>query len=288
MPSSVCYSAHPCLPSFPTPRSSDPADLNMLKRLLEVFHKEDAKDHDKAIKMLFDGAGRMGWLWRKLETSGKPWVSAINGTCMGGALDRKSTRLNSSHPSISYAVFCLLQRPPMSTLFPYTTLFRSCRPQYAQAAARGLPQGRRQGSRQGDQDAVRRRRPHGLALAQAGNVGQAVGLGDQRHLHGRRVRSEEHTSELQSPVHLVCRLLSATAPTHVYPLSLHHALPILPTSICSSGCSRSSTRKTPRITTRRSRCCSTAPAAWAGSGASWKRRASRGSRRSTAPAWAAR
>src|SRR5690242_1352321 len=39
--------------------------------------------------------------------------------------DRKSTRLNSSHMSISYAVFCLLRRPPSSTLFPYTTLFRS-------------------------------------------------------------------------------------------------------------------------------------------------------------------
>src|SRR5690348_9458832 len=40
------------------------------------------------------------------------------------ALNRKSTRLNSSHPSISYAVFC---PPPTSTLFPYTTLFRSAR-----------------------------------------------------------------------------------------------------------------------------------------------------------------
>src|SRR3989338_8487871 len=51
-------------------------------------------------------------------------------------LDRKSTRLNSSHSSISYAVFCLkknnhfffflmIRRPPRSTLFPYTTLFRS-------------------------------------------------------------------------------------------------------------------------------------------------------------------
>src|SRR5699024_1405145 len=39
--------------------------------------------------------------------------------------DRKSTRLNSSHVSISYAVFCLLPSPPPSTLFPYTTLFRS-------------------------------------------------------------------------------------------------------------------------------------------------------------------
>src|SRR5690348_12225530 len=41
--------------------------------------------------------------------------------------DRKSTRLNSSHPSISYAVFCLIRRPPTPTLFPYTTLFRSRR-----------------------------------------------------------------------------------------------------------------------------------------------------------------
>src|SRR5205085_333300 len=39
--------------------------------------------------------------------------------------DRKSTRLNSSHSQISYAVFC---RPPGSTLFPYTTLFRSLEP----------------------------------------------------------------------------------------------------------------------------------------------------------------
>src|SRR5690554_3907029 len=39
--------------------------------------------------------------------------------------DRKSTRLNSSHVRISYAVFCLTQPPPISTLFPYTTLFRS-------------------------------------------------------------------------------------------------------------------------------------------------------------------
>src|SRR5437879_3875966 len=39
--------------------------------------------------------------------------------------DRKSTRLNSSHRCISYAVFCLLRPPPHLTLFPYTTLFRS-------------------------------------------------------------------------------------------------------------------------------------------------------------------
>src|SRR5690606_27537122 len=41
------------------------------------------------------------------------------------AEDRKSTRLNSSHVKISYAVFCLICRPPASPVVPYTTLFRS-------------------------------------------------------------------------------------------------------------------------------------------------------------------
>src|SRR5690625_5301362 len=40
------------------------------------------------------------------------------------------------------------------------------------------------------------------------------------------LRSEEHTSELQSRGHLVCRLLLDTSPTKFYPLSLHDALPI--------------------------------------------------------------
>src|SRR5690554_520658 len=42
-------------------------------------------------------------------------------------------------------------------------------------------------------------------------------------------RSEEHTSELQSRPHLVCRLLLDTATTEIYTLSLHDALPILAT-----------------------------------------------------------
>ncbi|MER8432394.1 3-hydroxyacyl-CoA dehydrogenase NAD-binding domain-containing protein [Mesorhizobium caraganae] len=63
------------------------ADLTMLQKMLTVFAKEKDKDPEKAAKLLFDNAGRMGALWRKLETSGKPWVSAINGTCMGGAFE---------------------------------------------------------------------------------------------------------------------------------------------------------------------------------------------------------
>src|SRR5439155_99712 len=50
------------------------------------------------------------------------WATTTMRTCRR---DRKSTRLNSSHVAISYAVFCLIRRPPRSTLFPYTTLFRS-------------------------------------------------------------------------------------------------------------------------------------------------------------------
>src|SRR5215208_5362110 len=116
--------------------------------------------------------------------------------------DRKSTRLNSSHVAISYAVFCLkkksprarlrhdaeddgiqagllvaaeagallffflmIRRPPRSTLFPYTTLFRA---------------------------------PSLSARARA-TCSEAWA--------SRHRRSEEHTSELQSRGHLVCRLL---------------------------------------------------------------------------------
>src|ERR1039458_3535702 len=128
--------------------------------------------------------------------------------------DRKSTRLNSSHLGISYAVFCLkkkrtgiafavsgdaheidldiprhaarqfqhekdstldysffflmIRRPPRSTLFPYTTLFRS------------VGTGKRE------------QRFHRVKPA---------------HPQPVLLRSEEHTSELQSLRHLVCRLL---------------------------------------------------------------------------------
>src|SRR5690606_35280391 len=55
-------------------------------------------------------------------------------------LDRKSTRLNSSHVKTSYAVFCLkmLPRPPTSPLSPYTTLFRSERERHRRRGSRRL------------------------------------------------------------------------------------------------------------------------------------------------------
>src|SRR6266516_406391 len=142
--------------------------------------------------------------------------------------DRKSTRLNSSHRTISYAVFCLkkkkmeryisaaqkissialgsprssihndlillpanisqenhiprlpigifffmIRRPPSSTLFPYTTLFRSARTWPRASSPHPLT-------------ASRLQRPHPLSPSP---------------------RSEEHTSELHSPYEHVCRLL---------------------------------------------------------------------------------
>src|SRR2546429_7063623 len=84
----------------------------------------------------------------------------------------------------------MIRRPPRSTLFPYTTLFRSL---VALPAHRAVDGDRR-------------------SLLQPGELARALGR-DLRaracghHAAGRRDRSEEHTSELQSRLHLVCRLL---------------------------------------------------------------------------------
>src|SRR4029434_3433915 len=93
----------------------------------------------------------------------------------------------------------MIRRPPRSTLFPYTTLFRSHTHTHTYTH--------------------RERQTH-------------------VHVHSL-IRSEEHTSELQSHLNLVCRLLlekkilcrmlfflNDTAPTEIYTLSLHDALPI--------------------------------------------------------------
>ena len=63
------------------------ADLNMLQKQLKIFARDRDKNLEKATQALFDGTGVLTGVFRKLETSGKPWVSAINGTCMGGAFE---------------------------------------------------------------------------------------------------------------------------------------------------------------------------------------------------------
>ncbi len=63
------------------------ADLTMLKQFFEMVAEEKKKDPQRAVEILFENVGAMSGLFRRIETSGKPWVSAINGTCMGGAFE---------------------------------------------------------------------------------------------------------------------------------------------------------------------------------------------------------
>src|SRR5256885_2770065 len=86
--------------------------------------------------------------------------------------------------------FLMIRRPPRSTLFPYTTLFRS---------PSGLP------ACSGCEDALRRRITSRL-------ISRCV----------PSMRSEEHTSELQSPCNLVCRLLLEKKKKEPLPHPRHH------------------------------------------------------------------
>src|SRR2546422_4049292 len=82
----------------------------------------------------------------------------------------------------------MIRRPPRSTLFPYTTLFRSQTDDGCQSEV-GRP----------------RSNPTHERTSRTGPV--VDGGADQPGRHPRARRSEEHTSELQSRLHLVCRLL---------------------------------------------------------------------------------
>src|SRR2546426_7298036 len=88
----------------------------------------------------------------------------------------------------------MIRRPPRSTLFPYTTLFRSVDPGVRSAAQLDPfdPRG-------GPAD------PRAVWLV-GGAASEAALVRDRGRRDGGR-RSEEHTSELQSPCNLVCRLL---------------------------------------------------------------------------------
>src|SRR5256885_8698736 len=87
----------------------------------------------------------------------------------------------------------MIRRPPRSTLFPYTTLFRS---------AAGRPTGR-----------ITRRFPF-----QRGRTIVCLRLSK-----GLPMRSEEHTSELQSPCNIVCRLLLEKKKTYPPFSVVHHS-----------------------------------------------------------------
>src|SRR5437764_7525846 len=97
-----------------------------------------------------------------------------------------------------YFSFLMIPRPPRSTLFPYTTLFRStskCLVFASNGRCYTLDAGKLPGGR-----------GHGEPIRLFIDLEQDADLvGVFRYQGGRR--SEEHTSELQSPMYLVCRLL---------------------------------------------------------------------------------
>src|SRR5207237_4882931 len=95
----------------------------------------------------------------------------------------------SSPPFFIFFFFLLTPRPPCSTLFPYTTLFRSI----VVLASQAIAQPRAHAW------------PSGLLMACL-QIGDGRVMIDSLRVH-RPQRSEEHTSELQSHLNLVCRLL---------------------------------------------------------------------------------
>src|SRR5207244_12472752 len=102
---------------------------------------------------------------------------------------------------------CLLRSPSTSPLFPYTTLFRSHSRQPLGGAAGPI-------RHQSANELVRQREQLAASRARFGSAHLAIGVGavpqgscGAEAVLVRDERSEEHTSELQSPDHLVCRLL---------------------------------------------------------------------------------
>src|SRR5690348_17776323 len=103
--------------------------------------------------------------------------------------------------SVFRIFFLMIRRPPRSTLFPYTTLFRSGRyAPFAAAPPRRCGNSARHAAGSFPPSPSRRRHAR---RAPAARISRQHG----RHYREPSRRSEEHTSELQSPVHLVCRLL---------------------------------------------------------------------------------
>src|SRR5699024_11710863 len=103
-------------------------------------------------------------------------------------------------PTSSYPSSFLMRRPPTSTLFPYTTLFRSSPHAHGPQSARRRDPDRAR--RRGDQPRrAPEARPHRLRRYEQRREPRPPPGGRLRH------RSEEHTSELQSRFELVCRLL---------------------------------------------------------------------------------
>src|SRR5207249_9374629 len=98
--------AHPALLSFPTRRSSD-----LGVRMVRVVGDEQNVKLHRIPPLLGSAAPRARWRGEHVgRAAGESMRAPRPSVGWLGALDRKSTRLNSSHVSISYAVFCLKKK----------------------------------------------------------------------------------------------------------------------------------------------------------------------------------
>src|SRR5256885_11179452 len=100
----------------------------------------------------------------------------------------------------------MIRRPPRSTLFPYTTLFRSDKAAFigAQSIYKPRKYFGKDGVAATASDNLKSRLPYMFAVSRFAHYLKCM----------VRDRSEEHTSELQSPCNLVCRLLLEKTNTH--------------------------------------------------------------------------
>src|SRR6266581_2529584 len=137
--------------------------------------------------------------------------------------DRKITRLNSSHPSISYAVFCLKKKKDIARGGTFHNQNEGAVTWKRHRGARTEPTGRQRPTERIEQRQLRcgafffndtaTTEIYTLSLHDALPICTARRAGADATVVARApgatalYRSEEHTSELQSPVHLVCRLL---------------------------------------------------------------------------------
>src|SRR5688572_20528026 len=239
MPSSACGARHRDLGSFPTRRSSDLCRLRggawwWAQCCWPWRSAARCSVVSRCPRRCSIGCSDWGWgRWRLPPSGSTPWRMRKS------SRDRKSTRLNSSHSQISYAVFCMRRAPPGSRLFPYTTLFRSmsfawwCVVVGAVLLAMAVS------------GTLLRRLPLSTAMFY---WLLGLGLGPLAFAairvdavaHAEIIeRSEEHTSELQSQSNIVCRLLHAARATGISALSLHDALPIYVVCVVVRGGGRS-------------------------------------------------
>src|SRR2546429_1492493 len=120
----------------------------------------------------------------------------------------------------------MIRRPPRSTLFPYTTLFRSLEREFMATSSSTRPRRTvERYSSMGRTAVIFRRRQQCAKFVEprpANAHGSPQGFPTRIRSQPRRVRSEEHTSELQSRLHLVCRLLLEKKKNNHFATGLSH------------------------------------------------------------------